>query len=257
MALTNLLADEDHYISTMAMEKLLSMKEEVQSVIAEYQESHDPAIRNRIHQLGSILKIRQSRSELVQNIKNSSISLWEGTLQINYHYDPKMEIGQVNHSMSSLSSHLPRKLLTAGLANFMRNENFSYAGEDIVGPDLFLIEDVLLHRVGAPILFCVIAKELARKRKLDIDIVLFRGQFCLLDKAKLLIDPTSGWKLIRLNSSQDYCLYQNFNIWLAILSQLFTSTMLEGRLQAIHRVAVLLSEICGNNIRNLPFPLGS
>ena len=256
-ALLNLLEDEDNYVSTMAMERLLSSGVNVNLLVAEFQESHDPILRSRIHQLGIILKRRQLRSEFVKKIKNSSMTLWEGILQINFQYNQKMDVHQVKQSMLSLADRTPRRLSTPGLAEFMRNENFAFAGDDIVGSDIYLIEDVLLHRVGSPILLSAIAKQLAKKRNLKVDIVLYKGRYCVMDRVNNLIDPSADWKLTHLNSGQDYRPYDKLNVWLALLCQLFTSAMLEGRLQAIHRVSSLLAEICDEKVRRFPFPLGS
>ena len=255
-ALINLLEDEDRYVSTVAMEQLLSSAN-AEAVVAEFQEAHSPILRNRIHQLGNILRTRQQRSQFVQNFNNSSLTLWEGILQINYHYNPKMDSRQLKQMMASLIDQLPRRLSTVSLAKFMRNGNFAFSGEDIIGPDLYLIEDVLLHRLGSPILLSVIAKELAKQRDLETSIVLYKGKHCLIDRFKNLIEPTEDWRINHLKAIQDIRLFEKEHIWLVILSQLFISAMLEGRLQAIHRVGSLLAEICEGHAKNFPFPLGS
>ena len=256
-ALLNLLEDEDNYVSSMAMERLLSSGEDINALVAEFQESHNPVLRSRIHQLGNIIRIRESRYEFVEGVRNSSMSLWDGVLQINFQYNQRMDWRQVKETMSALCKQLPRRLSTVGLAEFMRRENFAFTGEDIVGPDLYLIEDVLLHRIGSPILLSVIAKQLGEKRDLQIDIGLYKGKFCIVDRFNNLVDPSVDWKLAHLSSRQDCRFFGKLNIWLVILCQLFTSSILEGRLHGIHRIAFLLAKICGGNMRSFPFPLGS
>ena len=255
-ALLNLLEDDDRYVSTVAMEQLLS-SDNVDELVAEFQESHSPILRNRVHQIGNILRGRQLRSEFVKNFKNAAISLWDGIVQINFHYNPKMDSRQLARMMISLEDQLPRRLSAASLAEFMRSKNFSFSGEDIIGPDLYLIEDVLLHQVGSPILLSVVARELGRKRDLETSVALYKGKHCLIDRFNNLIKPTEDWRIKHLKTVQDIRVFGKANIWLVVLSQLFVSAMLEGRLQAIHRVGSLLAELCGGRVRNFPFPLGS
>jgi hypothetical protein len=159
-ALIDLLDDEDRHVSTLAMEQLLQMDTELDHLVAEYQESHNPVLRGRIHQLGSILQLRRDRASFIENVKNQSISLWDGIVQINYHFNPQLRLQDVTETMEDIIGRLPANPSTVKLAAFMRNENFSYTGEDILGPDLFLIEDVLVQRVGSPVILAALAHQL-------------------------------------------------------------------------------------------------
>jgi hypothetical protein len=256
-ALINLLEDEDRHVSTVAMEQLLMLDQNVDELVAEFQESHSPVLRSRIHQLGNILKMRRSRSLFIENVKTSSITQWQGIKQINYQYNPAMNAQEVERIFSALVERLPEQLSPIGLAEFMRNENFSFTAEDMMGADLYLIEDVLIQRMGAPILLSIIAQELAIKRRLKTSITIFKGKHCLIDSTSRLIEPSEDWRVTCLTTGEKLHSCNKDDTWLTVLGQLFLSAILEGRLQAIYRVGAILSELCGGKLRNLPFPLGT
>lgn len=255
-ALINLLEDEDRHVSTMAMEQLLLLDSDVDRLIAELQESHNPVLRNRIHQLGKILKFRRAREVFINSVHESNISLWDGIIQINYQYNPQMNLGDIDTMTEEVTERLPQRITTVRMATFMRNENFSFPGEDILGADLFLIEDVLRQRVGSPILLSVVARHLGEIADWNASIVLFKGKHCLIDSDFHLVEPSEGWRVTRLTRDDKLHPCADRDIWLTILGQLFLSALLEGRLQTIHRVGSILSKLCDGEFRDLPFPLG-
>jgi hypothetical protein len=255
-ALVNLLQDEDAHISTLAMEQLLQ-HQEAEHLVAELQESASPVLRSRIHQLGNILNIRRARHDFIARVEGTSLSLWQGLLEINYQYNPRLNQSQADKLLAELQEKLPKDINTARLTAFMRSENFTYTGEDILGADLYLVEDVLMQRVGAPILLSVLARQLGRQVGWNATVVLFKGKHCLLDPRGHLIEPAENWRITRLPRHDNLHPCGNKEIWLTVLCQLYLSAMLEGRLLAIHRVGSILATLCGGEFRALPFPLGS
>ncbi len=256
-ALIKLLEDEDAHISTVAMEQLLNMEHCIDGILAEFQESHNPILRNRIHQMGNILKIRRSRVSFIESVQHSRLNLWDGIVQINYQFNPRLNVQEVEKMFSSMAQRLPKKLTTARLASFMRKKNFTCADEDVLNADLYLIEEVLLQRIGSPLLLSVIAMLLGEPRGWSAAIVIYKGRHCLLDKTNTLIEPAEDWRMTPLTNTDKIHPCDKNETWLIILCQLFVSAVLEGRLQAIHRVGSLLAELNAGHVRDLPFPLGS
>lgn len=257
-ALINLLEDEDRHVSSMAMEQLLTMDGDVDGLIAEFQEASNPVLRGRIHQLGNIVKLRRERTMLVNEVDDGKLTIWDGILRINRQYNPQMNVRSVNRMIEELAMRVPSPLSTVGMAAFMHNENFAFTGEDILGADLYLIEDVLTQRLGSPILLSVVARHLGEIYGWNALIVLFKGKHCLYDEDTCdLVEPSEGWRVTRLNKDDKLHPCADRDIWLTILSQLFLSALLEGRLQTIHRVGTILARLCGGEFSKLPFPLGS
>ena len=79
-ALLTLLQDEDLRIASLAMEQFLKLGRVAEETVAQFQEAGDPALRHRIHQLGSILARRRSRVHFIEAVANDEITLWEGIL---------------------------------------------------------------------------------------------------------------------------------------------------------------------------------
>ncbi len=256
-ALINLLEDEDTQVSTEAMQQLLTFDSNVDEVVAEFQESQSPVLRNRIHQMGNVLKLRRNRNTFIENVVNLSIGLWYGVLEINHHYNPTMIIDFSNKILTDIAVKLSDEITLIDLAEFMRDEEFVYASEDMLGVDLYLIEDVLIQRIGAPVMLSIIAYELAQRRKLNAHIVIYNGKHCLLDADNNLIEPAENWNVTRLTSDKKVHFCGKKDIWLTVLSQLFLASLLEGRLLTIYRSGFLLSKLCGGELNQLPHPLGS
>lgn len=256
-ALVNLLEDEDRHVSTLAMERLLALDQDVDSVIAELQESDNPILRGRIHQLGSILRLRRSRQRFIDSVRDSDTSLWDGILEINYQFNPRMNRRDIAELVEDFASRLPRRLSSHNLKVYMRKEKFSVSSEDLLGPDLYLAEDVLMQRIGAPILLCAVAQHIGRTRNWDATMVLHKGRHCLLDENYYLISPAENWRVTRLTNDDKLHPCGDRDVWFTILAQLFLSAVQEGRLQAIWRVGSILAQLCDGDFHDLPFPLGS
>ncbi len=255
-ALINLLEDEDTQVSTLAMEQLLH-HQEAEHLVAEFQEAANPVLRSRIHQLSNILNLRRMRSDLIQQVERGAMSVWDGLVQINYQYNPRMNPVTITEMLEDLLTRLPQDLNTVRLTSFLRSEGFTYTGEDILGADLYLVEDMLVQRMGAPILLSVLARYLGRQRGWNATMVLFKGKHCLLDARGHLVEPAESWRITRLPRHDHLHPCGNQEVWLTVLSQLFLSAMMEGRLQAIQRVGSILTTLCGGEFQRLPFPLGS
>ncbi len=255
-ALLNLLEDEDSHVSTLAMEQLLQ-ENTAEDLIKEFQEANNPLLRNRIHQLGNVLNLRRRRIRFIRDAKFSRMSLLEGLMQINYQFNPRMSAEAVKRAFRRLQNKVPQTVSTVRMATFMREHSFSYTGEDTLGSDLFLIEDVLAQRVGSPVLLSVITKCLGQTAGWKASIVLYKGKHSLLDINSNLVEPSEDWKVTHLPPEDRLEACADNDIWLTVMSQLFLAAMLEGRLQAIHRVGSILAGFCGGTLNNLPYPLGN
>ena len=136
-ALINLLEDEDKQVSVAAMERLLTYEKNLDNIIAEFQESSSPVLRGRIHQLSNVLNLKRSRTKFIDNVKNASISLWDGIVEINYQFNPIMDIQEVTRSFQSIKDRLPRDSSFLSVVDFFKNEDFTITNEDILGADLY------------------------------------------------------------------------------------------------------------------------
>lgn len=256
-ALLTLLLDDDDAIASLAMEQILTEGPLASQTVAEYQESHDPQLRQRIHQISSILARRQARREFVQALADEKLTLWEGIVQIHSLYELSCNVRELEQDVDNLVRDLRKgKMSTPRLAEFMREKEFTVPSEDILDVDLFLIQRVLTTRYGSAAILSVLAQQLATRCRWPFTVVLHAGRFCLMDGANLLLNPSEGWHISKLKSEDRIHPCSRRDVLLAILCQLFLIALIEGQLRDLHHFGSLLTSMNENDVSFLPFPLG-
>ncbi|MBT3375617.1 MAG: hypothetical protein HN742_12005 [Lentisphaerae bacterium] len=256
-ALLTLLQDEDVKIASLAMEEFLKLGQAMEETIAEHQESQDPTLRQRIHQLSSILVRRRARMQFIEAMSQEQISLWDGACQINALYDPKSNtaviaklMGEVNKTLRSEPVTTPR------VAALMREQEFVVPDQDVLDVDLYLIQRVLETRYGSPALLCLLAQHAAAGMDWMFTIVLHGGRFCLIDRNNLLLDPTEGWHISKLKAADRIHPCARRDVLLGILSQLFLVALVNGQLRDLYHFGDLLTALNRTGLDVLPYPLG-
>lgn len=256
-ALIKLLEDENLEIASLAMEQFLEMGPLTDETIAEYQESQNPQLRHRIHQLSSILTLRRRRDEFIDELANSRLSLWEGLMRINSIFDPTCPVDGMRESVGDLAGELKSSsATTTALTEFMRDQEFAVPSDDLLDADLYLVERVLETRYGATALLCALAQRIGALRNWESTICLHEGRFCLLDRQFLLIDPTEGWNVIAPEGKDRYHICSRRDVLLAVLCQLFLVGLVDGNLRDLHQFGMLLTGLNSDEITELPFPVG-
>lgn len=256
-ALLTLLEDENLEIASLAMEKFLEMGTLTDETIAEYQESHNPQLRHRIHQLSSVLELRRRRNEFVDDVKAAKLSLWQGLLRVNTLYDPTFPVDGVTDMVADLARELNAKpVTTAKMTAFMRDQEFSVPSEDLLDAELYLVERVIGTRYGASALLCALAQRLGTLTNWESTICLHEGRFCLLDRRFMLIDPAEGWDVTTPEGKDRYHICSRKDVLLAVLCQLFLVALVDGNLRDLHHFGTLLTGLNDDDLGELPFPIG-
>ena len=257
-ALINLLQDDNQRIASMAMEQLLKHETMLDETIAEYQESEDPRLRQRLHQLSSILARRRYQRDLVAALRDKSITLWQGICRLNQLYDPNCSQSQITDMVNSLAEESDRALSNSSrLASFMKEADFTVPLHIPLDIDVYLIESVLDFRMGSSAVLCALAQNLAwMNGNLSTNIVLYEARFCLTDNSHHLIDPAAWWRVSKLEDTKDIHPCSRQDVWLGILSQMFLIAVTDGNLYDTHYLSKLLTELNGDPLSSLPHPLG-
>lgn len=256
-ALLSLLQDDNIRVASLAMEQFLNLGTDAEETLAEYQESNDPKLRRRIHQLSGILLRRRFRLEFLNSVKNENICVWNGIVQINQLFDPQCNTAAVEREMKMMSDTFKSAgSTTAHIATTMRENEFIVPDEDTLDVDLYLIERVLGTKYGCPALLCPLAHQIGKLAGWRSSIVLYEGRFCLMDGDNLLIDPTNGWHIARVGELERIHPCGRKDLWLGVLAQLMLVTLVEGNLRDIYHFGDLLTRLDDEDIDSLPFPLG-
>ena len=80
--LLSLLDDDSDSVAVPVLAALLEHHTELFPYLSELQEHKEPAVRRRVHQLQSILIIRERRYKLLEKIENGSLSFPEYLLEL-------------------------------------------------------------------------------------------------------------------------------------------------------------------------------
>ena len=256
-ALLSLLQDDDLKVASLAMEQFLKLGDVADQTVAHHQESRDPHLRHRIHQLSSILARRRARREFIRAVEQEDMSLWDGVCQINALYDLQFSPSRAEGRCAELVGKL--RAGTVGpprIAALMREEEFSVPEEDTLDVDLYLIERVFEIKYGSPATLCALVHHLGQMAGWFSTIVLYNGRFCLIDRNQLLVDPTEDWHIAKLEAADKIHPCAKKHVWLGILTQMFLISLVEGHLRDLYHFGQLLTALNGTSLRLLPYPLG-
>jgi len=259
-ALLNLLEDDNQRVVSLAMEQLLNIGSERDAIIAEYQEATNPSLRKRIHQLSSIINRRQKQKEFIHAIQHEKIPAWQGVIQLNQLYDKTCNKPFIEISTNKLAKKIKKQSKTitiTNIATIMRSEEFSVPTEDNLNTELYLMDKILSSRYSSSICLCVLTRQISSLCNTDLVTVLYNGHYCLIDEHNLLLDPSAGWRISKLNNSENLHPCTDKDILLGILSQLFLSAVLDGQIQEIYYFSNLLSSLNNSTTATLPFPIGN
>ena len=80
--LLSLLDDPSPEAGTGVLAELLRCGDAVLPYLAEFQESDDPVLRKRVHQLESILTVRRRRKEFLADLKAGPTDLVQGLIDV-------------------------------------------------------------------------------------------------------------------------------------------------------------------------------
>ena len=255
-ALLTLLQDEDDKVASLAMEQFLNsgLAEET---VAQFQEASEPQLRQRIHQLSGILARRRARREFLDAVAANRLSGWEGLIQINVIYDPQTDRGWIADALREIVNAAGRGATAARVAAVMRDKEFMVPDEDTLDVDLYLLDAVLDCKDGSAAVLCAIAQQIGRETGWDSTISLFEGRFVLIDAHGMLVDPTEGWHVSRLQDKSKIHPCSSRDLWLNVLTQLFLASLVDGNLRDLHLFSEILAALNGTPLDDaLPYPLG-
>jgi len=256
-ALISLLQDEDVRVASLAMEQLLQLGPVTEQTIAQYQDCHDPHLRQRMHQLASILQRRQARRDFIEAVASEKMTVWAGVCRITALYDPQIALDTVEATVVSMGEDLAAgRAGAAQVAAVLRDWEFAVPEQDLLDVELYLADSVLESKYGSPVLLCVLGQEIGRRCGWNATVGLYEGRFCLIDGGNLLLDPTSGWHITQMDSADKFHPCGPKDVWLGVLSQLFLVALVEGQLRDLYHFGDLLTALNDAGIEALPPPLG-
>ena len=253
-----LLADPDNSIASLAMEQLLTSPD-CQQFIADHQDTAEPLLRQRIHQLSIIAENRRIMDTLIRRFERNTLDIWQCALMLDKVYDPRTTRKYLNTVTREFLRELPDQgapLTLAQLADFMKLRNFQVPPLPWFSIDFFLISSVILNGAGIPLLLCVIAQRLARTRNLQCTICLKDGKTCLVDDRNNVLDPLENWALTHQASNDRLFRCSNQTMVRILLAQLQSSSIIAWECFDAHAFSRLMQRLDNVKGSTLPYPFG-
>ncbi len=163
--LIELLDDEDERNASLAMAALLNGdKQSLSQCLRSLQESENPRLRRRVHQLETAFHARQKRQKLGRKLERSGLSLFDGCIQLHLlWFDNDLAEcvkSQWRELVQKFQVQAPDYYFSA--KEFMLAEHFEVAYNDELVAELYSIGVAIDEHFGSDVILAVLAGELMR-----------------------------------------------------------------------------------------------
>ncbi len=260
--LLSLLDDENEQAASLAMAELLARDPgPLEPVLRKLQESPNPRLRRRIHQLQSTMLLRRRRKSLTQNLSERNIDLLEGLIQIhllwydNDAYDTVKK--QWNELAEEAKNYHPKNL--EQLAYFLRKRQFVCSHRDEMESEFLCLGTILDENTGADFMLCAIACLLAAQRGMRIFITQSaETDFILVDEFGNILVPVNDWEYIPFDGKQYAFEFWNTQMLLRYATALlFTCAVNSDSFRYVYTIgSCLAGDASSDNLDFLPYPYG-
>ena len=260
--LLSLLDDENEQAASLAMAELLARDPKtLEPVLRKLQESSDPRLRRRIHQLQSTMTLRRRRKSLTRNLSAHTMDLLEGLIQIHllwYDNDACESVKkQWDAFLDESEKYHPNTLEQLGY--FMRKRGFACSHRDDTAPEYLCLGNVLDENIGADFILCAIACLLAAKWGLRVFITQSaETDFILVDQSGNVLVPMNDWDHIAADGKQYAFEFWNTQMLLRYATALlFTCAVNSDSFRYIYTIgSCLAGDENSDSLDFLPYPYG-
>ncbi|MDD5697070.1 MAG: hypothetical protein PHH77_00485 [Victivallaceae bacterium] len=259
-SLINLLDDRNIEVVQEAMAELLKHETEIAEYLARHQESPEPQLRQRIHQLQAIITMRRRRREFAALLKTEDPDMIDGLIAVHlqwYDNDSEGLLRELWERFCRASERFAPKNITE-IAYFMRKCGFESTPADELQAESFCLGPILDDLVGADFILCALASELAAKWGLKLGIVRVMDNFLLIDDRGKVLSPGNSWRLLPEVDSAKCELWNKKQILELASLMLFTFAVSSNSFRYIHTIGHSLAKVLGEDkLDFLPYPYGS
>ena len=257
-ALLSLLDDDDEKTLLTVMSSLLRRHTDLLPHLAELQESADPEIRKKVHQLQSIIIEREKRFSLLERIDDPEedfFSILSDMHLLWYDSSPETELEDV--ICEFISDFNKRKIVSLQqAAEYMFQNNFKVTPPSSLDPDACCIGSVFYWKKGCSAILCGILKKLLPEDA-DISIIKIRNSFALTDGKSVLL-PEEWWDTRPAEEFADCEIWSDSQILSYLLMLLFDNAVNSNSYRYIYTIGQAVSGKTDNSFQNhLPYPFST
>jgi Transglutaminase-like superfamily len=259
-SLISLLDDSNIEVVHEAMAELLKHETEIDEYLAKHQESTNPELRKRIHQLQAIMIMRQRRESFAKLLNSKDLNLVDGLIAVHlqwYDNDSERFLNDLWERFLKASKRFAPKNISE-IAYFMRKCGFETTSTDELQADSFCLGPILDDLVGADFILCAIAAQLAKEWGVELEIVRIMNNFLLIDEHGKALSPANSWQLLSDVNSQKCEFWSKKQILELASTMLFSFSVGSNSFRYIHTIGHSLAKVLGEEkLDFLPYPYGA
>lgn len=258
--LLDLLDDENQQSASLVMAELLKYEDQVEPLLREIQESDNPRLRRRIHQLESIFTLRRRRKSVSKKMMAKQVDLLDGLMDLHflwYDNDSKeLLVRQWSQLIEKAEVYQPDTL--EKLVYFMRKTGFSVSDKEEIEADFHCVGIVLEDLIGSDLLICAIARCLAAHFNFEVRIARTVGDFALLDSKGRFAVPRNDWRVYPSDKVHKSKKWSDRQILRHTAATLFLCAVSTDSFRYVHTIGNSLAKSFDHdNIDFLPYPFTS
>lgn len=193
----SLLDDPDENIVLNAMAELLSREEELGTLPGEFQESDDPVMRKRIHQLQAALTLRRRRKYFLARLYDPQADFLDILVELHLQWfdnDSRPEVEALLASfVVAFMCEQPTSL--EDIMGFMIRHNFSAESETTLKPENYCIGSVMTEHAGSGALLAALCSHLV-PAEAGLALGQFGEDFVVYDQKYRVLVPAKNWQIL-------------------------------------------------------------
>jgi len=251
--LASLLDDPDENVAVSAIAELLNREDELGDLPAELQESADPLMRRRVHQLETALTMIRRRRLLSVYLQDPDQDFLEGLIQVHLQWYDRDSESSLRRKIGSFRKEL-LKYPFSGLRD--AGEAFAAAGitplpPSTLKPELFCIGPMLDDRCGAVPLWCGLLCAFLGKQAVTVSRA---GRFGVL-AGKTLLVPENNWLCTQIRDQGTLQMWRGDQLLYLAALNLFSAAVNSDSFRYILTISqAITGDANGNTLSLLPYP---
>ena len=251
--LASLLDDPDENVAVSAIAELLNREDELGDLPAELQESPDPLMRRRVHQLETALTMIRRRRLLSVFLQDPGQDFFEGLNQVHLQWNDRDSEASLRRKVRTFRKDISKY----PLAN-LRDAGEAFAAFGItplppssLKPELFCIGPMLDDRCGAVPLWCGLICALLGKESVTVS---RDGHFGVLSGKTLLV-PENNWLCTQVRDQGSFQTWRGDQLLYLAAMNLFSAAVNSDSFRYILTISqAITGDVNGNTLALLPYP---
>ncbi len=255
--LLRLLDEPNQQAAAMIMAELLEQESGLEDYLAELQESGDPLVRKRVHQLESILFLRKRRREFARKLHENAIDMPDGLFEIHLQWYDNDSLEVLGNEWNKLIDSAKKSSIVdiESIAYFMRKLGFSSPPPNDIQADYYCVGIIMEEFTGADVILCAMAQAIAKYFNIELQLIQVMESFALIDADKRVLTPKDGWRMHSPLKKDVFKVWDTSTVLKYAASMLFLSAVSSDSFRYVNTIGTCLGKAMGcKNIGFLPYP---